>query len=286
MAHEAMIAGRNAALTATLDTAGWTAEAPVALTLNPDGVRAWSTAPGGDDAPVVLGGVFPVAEVLSFAALFGTNLYQADETELVLYADADRTVEAWTSGRVPVLPPMLDTDSLAFEDPRKFDGRLDPDDYLAYPANVLAFPPAIYARGWRWRIWSAGILPSGATAGHVEVDHLWLGDGLFFDLQLDTDVLDNTGVTTRQDAGREIVEPGEAQRTATLPLDLIEPGMVDQVVAMVRRSKGLMPLAWLPDRDDPALSFQYGFLARATQAGRRWSASSWASTSLTLQEWK
>ncbi|KAA0678069.1 hypothetical protein [Roseomonas genomospecies 6] len=284
MAHEAMIAGRNAALTATLDPEGWDPAASVDLLAEPDGVRARSIGAGVEGAPRVLRGRWDEPELCSFAGLYDTNLDQTDTHELLIYANGDYSELAWTSGRVAVIEPLFDPADLPFEDPRKFSGGLYPEAWRSWPANVYLFPPSIYGLSFEWRMWSAGLTPTGTAAGYVEVDHLWLGDGVFFDLQIDSTVDDDTGVSTRREAGRVIAEPGTAGRTATLPLASVEPGLIDQIVTIVRSGRGLSPIAWIPDRDDPAACFLYGFLARITKAGRRWGAGGWADSTLNLEE--
>lgn len=284
MAHEAMIAGKNAALKATLDTAGWMAAASVDLIREPDGVRARSVAPGVEGAPVPLRGFWTAPELVSFAALYNTNLDQVDTHELRFYADATRTELLWTSGRVPVIPPPLDPADLEFEDERKFSGGLYPDDWLAWPANVYLFPPGIYAMSFEWLLWGSGLRPDGLPAAGVEVDHFWLGEGVFFTLQEDTGFELDTGASDRREGNRKIVEPGQQGRTASLPLAFVKPGLVDRIITLVRAAGGTAPLAWVPNRDDPATSFMYGFLARASKMGRRWPAGGWASTSIDLEE--
>lgn len=284
--HEAMLAGRNAALDATLDTAGWAIPAPVTLMRDPDGVRARSVAAGIEGAPVVIRGALPAPDLFSFAALYNTNVDQSDTHELRLYSGAAYTGLVWTSGRVPVIPPMLDPATLLFEDPRLFSGGLYPEEWRAWPSTLSLFPPAIYGQSFEWRVWSAGVRSDGAPAGYVEVDHLFLGDGLFFTLQEGSGVELDTGASSRNEGGRSIWSPGEQLRTATLPLSYVRPALVDRIITIVRAAGGVSPIAWVPDRDDPVTSFLHGFLARCPRAARQWPSGGWADTSLTLVEYR
>ncbi|QCN98920.1 hypothetical protein D3093_26920 (plasmid) [Azospirillum argentinense] len=286
MAHEAMLAGDNVALRATLDPTGWDPAADAAMLQVPDGVRACSIGPGLEGAPVRVRGVLDGPELISFAALYDTVADQSDTHELRLYSGADYTGLAWTSGRVPVLAPLFDPADLAFEADNKFSGGVMPKQYLALPRNIYLFPPAIYAQSFEWFIWSAGVRADGTIIGRMEGDFLWLGDGVFFDLQLDSEIAFDTGASSKTEGARTLWYPGRRKRTATLPLAMVEPGLVDQLVTMINEAGGTSPLAWVPDRDDAAAALPYGFLARGTKVARRWSSGSWADSALNLEEFR
>ncbi|MGR0183395.1 hypothetical protein [Azospirillum aestuarii] len=286
MAHEAMVAGDNVALAATLDPTGWDLAAGVDMLKSPDGVRACSIGPGVEGAPVRLRGVLAGPELISFAAQYDTVVDQSDTHELRLYSEPDYTGLAWTSGRVPVLEPLFDPADLAFEADNKFSGGMSPKQYLALPRNIYLFPPAIYAQSFEWFIWSAGVRADGTIVGRMEGDFLWLGDGVFFDLQLDSEISLDTGATSKSEGSRTLWFPGRRKRTATLPMAAVEHGLIDQLVALVNASGGVSPLAWVLNVSDPAASFLNGFLARATKVSRRWSSGGWADSALNLEEFR
>ena len=218
MAHEAMIAGDNVALRATLDAGGWDPAAGVDLLKSPDGVRACSIGPGVEGAPVRLRGRLDGPELVSFAALYDTVADQTDSHELRLYSGPDYAGLAWTSGRAPVLAPPFDPVDLAFEADNKFTGGLPRKQFLALPRSIYLFPPAIYAQSFEWFIWSAGVRADETIVGRMEAGFLWLGDGVFFDLQLDSQVDLDTGATSKTEGARTLWYPGRRNRTAALPL--------------------------------------------------------------------
>ncbi|MGY0794270.1 hypothetical protein ACW7BJ_33400 [Azospirillum argentinense] len=286
--HEALVSWRNAAATATYDTTGWDPAAPVSLVTEPDGARARFTAAWTDAAPVRLRGAFAESELVSFGALLDTNLYQSHDVELVLYQNADWTGPLWTSGRAPMLPSLIATEDLALEDPRKFDGRLYEDDFFAWPAHVYRFPPQVYCRSFEWRVWSNGIHADLSPAAGFELDSVWMGDGLLLELRAGTRIAVSLAASSRREGGYTVVEPGGASlRTATIPLDLLDGDVADQLVTMTKRIDGIRPGAFVFDMDDAAASFLYGFLFRLqAEVGREWAnGPDLSDTSLTLEEW-
>lgn len=273
-----IIADRNRIPFGTVDATGWSTSAPASnAAILPLAIKCRSLAAGTDEAPVPLSGTFDGRYPVTYGGLFGANLRQADRVRLRLWADAART-ELLFDTRDPVtgldrrvVPNLYGWRQLRWGDPNLFRGDMAPEDFALYPTNVHVVVPLVRAQAWQWDLIGQGYKPdpeapgSFIDAGYLEVGHAWLSDSLPFSINFaygGADKYTPTDEIVRTPGGGVFVEPGTGYRSAEIPLELIRKPDGDRLFDLSKRVGWSQPVVWLPNVDDPALLFRYGFIGQ------------------------
>lgn len=273
-----IIADRNRILTGSVDETGWSATAPASnAQVLPLAIKARSVAAGTDADPVPYEGEFDGRYPLTYAGLFATNLRQADRVRLRLWADAARTILLFDT-RDPVtgldrrvVPNLYGWRQLRWGDPNVFRGDLPPEDFALYPTNVHVAVPLVRAAAYRWDLVGEGYKPDPGNpdafvdAGYIELGHVWFSDSLPFSINYAYGGSDNwtpTDEIKRTPGGGVFVEPGTGYRSVDIPLELIRKADGDRLFDLSKRVNWSQPVVWLPDIDDPAALFRYGFIGQ------------------------
>ncbi|MGQ9370350.1 hypothetical protein [Azospirillum sp. ST 5-10] len=279
-------ADRNRIVTGAADETGWSDTAPAANALVlPLGVRARSTGPGTEAAPVVFRGTFDGRYPITYAGLFATNLKQGDRIRLRLYADPAMTAVLFDSRPASgldrrVIPSLYGWRQLRWGAANVFRGDLPPEDFALYPTNVHVVLPMVRAAAYRWDLVGSGAAPDpddpdvATDAGYLEIGHAWFSDSLQVRIPpgYGAGYSDNwtpTDEITRTPGGGTFVEPGTGYRSVEIPLELIAKEDGDALFDQSKRVNWSKPVVSLPDVDDPAALFRRGFIGQRRDAFRK-----------------
>ena len=276
-----ILADRNRIITGAVDEGGWSPLAPASnARILPLKMKARSFGPGLDDAPVVLQGTFDERYPITYAGLFDTNLRQAERVRLRLYASTAMTDvsllfdtrDAVTGEDRKVVPGGLsEWRQLRWGDANLFRGDLPPDDFWLYPTNVHVAVPMVRAAAYRWDLYGVGYKPDPARpdkpidAGYLEIGHAWFSDCIQFRINYSyggSDGWNPTDEIKRTPGGGSFVEPGTGYRSADIPLEYITKPDGNRLFDLSKRVGWSKPVVWLPNMDDPAELFRYGFIGQ------------------------
>lgn len=268
-----IIADRNRVASAVVDETGWSTAAPAGnAKVLPLKLAARSTAAGTTSSPTVLKGTFDTRYPITYAALFKTNLKQSDTIRLRLYADTAMTTvlfdtrDAVTGLDRKVVPSLYDWRQLRFGAPNLLRGDFAPEDYALYPANVHVVVPLVRAAAFRWDIVGKGVDPAtGADVDFNEIGYAWASDSLQFSINYaygGNDGWNPTDEIKRTPGGGVYVEPGVGYRSSEIPLEYMTQSDSASLFDLSKRVSWNQPVVWLPDVDDPAALFRYGFIGQ------------------------
>lgn len=297
----AIIAASNRVLTGPVSETGWVAAAPAAnAQILPLGVKARSAAVGTNAAPLVYQGVMDARYPITYAGLFDTNLFQSDRFRYRLYADTAMTGLLFDT-RDPVtgldrrvVPPLFARKDLRWGASNLFRLDLAEDDFPLYPTNVHVVVPLVRAAAYRWDIVSEGYRTDPAnparriSAGYVELGHVWSSDSLKFQINFSyggANEWNPTDEIKRVAGGGVHVEPGTGYRSVDVPFNLIRRADGDRLFDLSKRVNWSQPVVWLPNVDDPATLFRYGFLGQRRDAFKKtWAHYMLDSATLKIEE--
>ncbi|QCO00440.1 hypothetical protein D3093_34885 (plasmid) [Azospirillum argentinense] len=289
-----LLADRNRWPAATLTSnADWSPNSPlVSCQSLPLLTAAVSSRIGTAANPVVIQAVFPERYACTYAGWFRTNFRQAARYRLELFASATFTGPLYdtrnpTTGRDrAVVPSLLDWRQLRWGDSNLFRGDLPTEDFALYPTNIHVVVPYCRVGSCRWTFYGGAAAPDGTDAASYSLGYGWISDSLQFWRSLDAeDGYVSTDEVTRFPGGGVSVEPGTGYRTVTVPRQVNGRQMRDSLFDLARRVDYSKPVVWLPNIDDPAACFRYGGLfQRRGDHANRWFASSYTSSSTSLEE--
>jgi hypothetical protein len=272
------IAHRNRIALATLATTGWSTTAPIAnLTTEPLGVKARSTGIGTTGSPVTIAGTFTDRYAVDYIGLFATNLRQSVTYRARLWAETARTTLLFDTRDAAgqdrrVIPNLYDWRDLYWGAPNLFRGDLPPEDFALYPTNVHIDVPFCRAAAFQVDLVGDGYLPDGTDAGFLEVGLAWISERVDFEESYDYEhaaVYTPGDAVTRISGGGRFVEPGRGTRSHEIPLGSITDAEADRLFDLQKRCGFAEPVVWLPDLDDLARLFRYGFVGTFADATRR-----------------
>jgi hypothetical protein len=272
------IAHRNRIALATLDTTGWSVTAPVAnLVSEPLRVRARSTGVGTTLSPVTISGTFADRFPVEYIGLFATNFRQALTYRARLWADVPKAELLFDTRDVSgadrkVVPNLYDWRDLYWGAPNLFRGDLAPEDFALYPTNVHIDVPFCRPLAFQIDLVGDGYLPDGSDAGYLEIGLVWISERIDFDEGYDYEhaaAYTPGDEVTRIAGGGRFVEPGTGTRSHDIPLGSITDAEADRLVDLRKRVGFSEPVVWLPDLDDAARMFRYGFVGTFSDPSRK-----------------
>ena len=245
---------------------------------------AVSSGIGTAAAPVTVTVTPPKVVPASYAGMYGINLEQHAFCRLEVLTATGSVF--WDSGPRNIMPSTVAWEDLDWGAENQWDGRLPRTVWVAgKPAIHVPFPPGLPS-AYRWSLWGGAFQPDGSPASYYTLGYAAAGGGVDLTFAVGSgDEDDPSCVRTPIDGGGMAVDAGAWIQRNTINLSFLSPADVRRLWMLRRSVGGDLPVAWLPDVQDPAEAFLFGGLRRfASAATWLWATSSHHSHSMALEE--